>query len=188
MKKGFSLAEVLVVIVIIAVLASLVFPIARSAKSRAKETTCSSNLHQIYLAMQMYREDNGEYPPGPGKPFILENPYLGGTRLRCMSKTNKRIIGDYFLNGPPSAYQEPIERDQAVRRWITCRDKRGPEFPIAWDSNHSSQLHEFQNGGAVYLLVRESGQISRVPAKKKSDMLNRDANLPCLLTQGNANL
>jgi prepilin-type N-terminal cleavage/methylation domain-containing protein/prepilin-type processing-associated H-X9-DG protein len=60
---GFTLIELLVVIAIIAVLASLLVPAVGSALSRARQIMCVSNLRQIGLAIEMYREDHDGYVP-----------------------------------------------------------------------------------------------------------------------------
>ena len=55
---GFSLVELLVVIAVIAVLASLLLPVLSAAKRRAHDTVCIGNLRQLGLAGQMYWNDN----------------------------------------------------------------------------------------------------------------------------------
>ena len=55
---GFSLIELLVVIAVIAILAALLFPVFISAKEKARQTKCISNLKQIASAWLMYCDDN----------------------------------------------------------------------------------------------------------------------------------
>jgi len=55
--RAFTLIELLVVIAIIAILAAILFPVFSQAKQAAKQTSCVSNLHQIGLAIAMYRSD-----------------------------------------------------------------------------------------------------------------------------------
>ena len=62
-SRGFTLIELLVVIAIVAVLAALLFPVLQSARHKAWETTCASNLHQLNLALEMYLQDNDEVFP-----------------------------------------------------------------------------------------------------------------------------
>jgi prepilin-type N-terminal cleavage/methylation domain-containing protein/prepilin-type processing-associated H-X9-DG protein len=62
-KKAFTLIELLVVIAIIAILLAILFPVFAKAKEKARQASCSSNLHQIALALIMYeQESNGEFP------------------------------------------------------------------------------------------------------------------------------
>lgn len=63
-KKGFTLIELLVVIGIIAILAGLLLPALARAKEKGRSASCTSNLKQIGLAMQMYVNDSEYYPPG----------------------------------------------------------------------------------------------------------------------------
>ena len=58
-KRAFTLVELLVVMAIIAVLASLLLPALNRGKISAQGARCINNLRQLGLVTQMYWDDNG---------------------------------------------------------------------------------------------------------------------------------
>ncbi|WDE99421.1 type II secretion system protein [Lentisphaera profundi] len=63
-KKQFTLIEILVVVAIIGILASLLLPSLSKARARAKQVTCLNQLKQLGIAMQMYiSDDSASYFP-----------------------------------------------------------------------------------------------------------------------------
>ena len=57
-RSGFTLLELLVVIALLALLASLLFPAFQEGQAAARRTRCSANLRQIGLATQLYWDDH----------------------------------------------------------------------------------------------------------------------------------
>lgn len=57
-SRGFSLVELLVVVAIVSILASLLLPALSRAKERGRRAVCLSNLSQIFKACTMYAMDN----------------------------------------------------------------------------------------------------------------------------------
>ncbi len=60
--SAFTMVEMLTVIAIIAVLAAIIFPVAATVREQARRTTTMSNLHQIQVALKMYKQENRVYP------------------------------------------------------------------------------------------------------------------------------
>ncbi|MBL9134754.1 MAG: DUF1559 domain-containing protein [Verrucomicrobiales bacterium] len=71
-RRAFTLVELLVVIAILAILASLLLPSLSSARHRARDAVCRSNVRQLGLALSLYVADHGSYIPRPH----FEIPYL----------------------------------------------------------------------------------------------------------------
>lgn len=65
-QRGFTLIELLVVIAVIAILATILFPVFAQAREKARQAGCLSNLKQIGAAIMMYVQDYDETYPGPG--------------------------------------------------------------------------------------------------------------------------
>lgn len=60
-KKGFTLIEILVVIAIIGVLASIVMSSVNSARAKAQDASIKANLNSLRIQAAVYRSDNGDY-------------------------------------------------------------------------------------------------------------------------------
>lgn len=69
---GFTLIEILVTIAIVGMLLSFLIPAIGESRERARRALCANNLRQIYVALNLYADDNeGSYPPDvlPGDPI-----------------------------------------------------------------------------------------------------------------------
>lgn len=61
-QKGFTIMELLVVLLLIALLASVVTPVVTNSIARARESTLKENLFIMRKAIDDYYADKGHYP------------------------------------------------------------------------------------------------------------------------------
>ena len=61
-EKGFTLLELMIVIAIIGILASLAQPSYKAAVQKSREAALKENLYNIRGVLDQYYADNGKYP------------------------------------------------------------------------------------------------------------------------------
>lgn len=104
-RAGFTLIELLVVISLIALTASLVFASLKTARDRATASGITSQIRQYIIALELYRDDHGQYPdivnPG-GSGSCLGTGYPGG---KCgWLTTTSAALEDPILNNLIAPY------------------------------------------------------------------------------------
>lgn len=63
LRRAFTLIEIVIVVAILGLLAALLFPALARAREQARQGSCTSNLHQIGLAVTLYSQDfSNRYP------------------------------------------------------------------------------------------------------------------------------
>lgn len=108
--RGYGMALAGTIISGIAVLfvpitAAILFPVFARAREAAKQAGCMSNVHQIGLAMQMYRLDNQRYP-APGSWNDALRPYVKNpSALVCPSVGGREPT--YAMNARGTGYMNP---------------------------------------------------------------------------------
>ena len=60
--SAFTLVEILVVLAIIGILAAILFPAFSRAQEGARQASCATNLQQIGIAVNQYKQDTRRYP------------------------------------------------------------------------------------------------------------------------------
>lgn len=74
--KGFTLFELLAVMVILSILASIAVPSYKRSQIKAKESVLAEDLYQMRRSIDAYFADHGSYPDNLNQ--LIQNKYLRG--------------------------------------------------------------------------------------------------------------
>ena len=99
----FTLIEMLVVVAIVMILMSLLFPALRKAREQGLQVACAGRIHQCYLGVEMYADTYLEYLPAA-------NP-IGAWRLEILPYVMPQLAE---WNGARTGYFETSNSSIAV--------------------------------------------------------------------------
>lgn len=200
-RKGFTLIELLVVLTIIGILAALLLPVFAKVRENGRMTACTSNLHQIGLAIQMYQADNNDSLPlffedprwlaipldvTPGRKWIPRVDPLSRYAhdpdiYHCPDGVHTGLfMKDYdyrqemFWNGldpRPDGTDGP--RPQASPGKLLLPD---PNTVLVFCDRHVTGIGDThsQSLAGAYIVLRADGSVSRVPALRVKMWTYRD--------------
>lgn len=105
-SKGFTIVELLIVIVVIGILAAITIVAFNGVQNRAKNQQTVSAVRNYYNAVNAYIVDNGSRPTNRAclgvESFYNSNPcYIGGATYAWSSELNTTRLGQY-INSPLS--------------------------------------------------------------------------------------
>jgi general secretion pathway protein G len=98
-QRGFTLIEIMVVVIIIGILISLVGTNIFPALEEAESTATEFQLKQIENSLSMYRMKNARYPTSEEGLQVLVNPPGGGTSFMD-SIPKDSWDNEYIYNSP----------------------------------------------------------------------------------------
>lgn len=131
-QRGFTLVELLIVVIILAILAAIVIPQFSSATVDAQEAALDSNLNALRSAIDLYRvQHNGKFPgavaatgatctvgtAGTGaintQQAVIDQltKYSSATGTTCSGADTTTTLGPYLRKGFPA---EPITNIAAI--------------------------------------------------------------------------
>ncbi len=110
-ERGFTLLELIVVVAMIGILASMAMPALVSMPRRAKEAVLKTNLNSIRQTLDMFYGDKGRYPASLEE--LLETKYFRQIPVDPFTQSSATWVLIYEEEGedepgPPPTDDEPL--------------------------------------------------------------------------------
>lgn len=117
-QKGFTLVELLIVVIILAILAAIVVPQFASSTDDARESALDSNLANLRAAIDLYYQQHGEYPSastaaggtcaggGTASVAAADSPAAVIDQLAFYTKANGQACSTQGDEATPATYYE----------------------------------------------------------------------------------
>ena len=182
LRKAFTLVELLVVIVILAILAALLWPVlAPRPFPEGKRSTCLTNLKQIGLGLIQYNQDYHEkYPASSVAWGQAVQPYIKSYAVfHCPAATGSSNdpTTDYFFNSRVAGVS--LDKIQSPSFTIMAGDGLGgqplnyslSQLPATWANDPTSPARRhLDNGNYLYadghVKPSKPAQITLLPPSK----------------------
>ncbi|WP_414492752.1 type II secretion system major pseudopilin GspG [Stenotrophomonas maltophilia] len=103
-QQGFSLIEIMVVVVIIGILAALIVPRLMDRPDQARVVAARQDIAALMQALKLFKLDNGKYPSAEQGLQVLVKPPQGGGSMPVTPYLD-RLPNDPW--GHPYQYQIP---------------------------------------------------------------------------------
>ena len=142
-KKGFTLIEILVVVVILGILAAILIPQFADASSQAKEARLSSDLSSVRSQIELYKVHHNDNLPGTQGSIIFETAMTSYTRVDGSTAAGPGvgIYGPYLPKLPVNPYNLDRTVTEGILSTIPADDSSG------WYFNTSSGAFNANDSG-----------------------------------------
>ena len=97
-NRGFTIVELLIVVVVIAILAAITIVAYNGVTSRAKDSTRQGDVRTITQALELYYLENGRYPISSGSTTI--NGFWSTTTDASWSNLESQLVPKYVSRLP----------------------------------------------------------------------------------------
>lgn len=159
-KAGYTLTEVIVVLVIIAIIAAISIPLWAPSKKRAFEETTKNTLRQSWIALSLYREQND------GNAISGTRSELGLPGLDDFTLTFLKSNGIQWPMSPGRVGYGPIyypldpsdnvtkdnsgKFDRRLRDWLTVSRRDEEKSILIGDFHHTEGCGKYPDISCVF--------------------------------------
>jgi len=120
-KKGFTLVEILIVVVILGILAAIVIPQFSDASTQSKVSSCQTSLASLRAQIQLYKIQHNDIAPAIATFEAQMTTYSNAAGATNATKTALFPFGPYIQMVPINPWNSQVgveAAESATSGWI----------------------------------------------------------------------
>lgn len=129
-RGGFTIVELLIVVVIIAILAAITVVAYNGIQNRARQSAMSNMLNQYAKKIELYKAENGQYPN------TLSDAGLASSNGATFQYSTDNIAGNYCITANGNAATYYISNATGSTQQGTCTG----QSLLVWDKTNSATM------------------------------------------------
>jgi general secretion pathway protein G len=158
-RRGFTLVELMVVIIVLAILVALLLPVLNGALRTARNSAVQAEINQLAQALEAFKAKYGDYPPS--RIYLAEDGDYSGGGTGGGAQVNSPV-SDYFGYTGVSSSQPDIKVSQLIARSAAILRKFFPRLVLRTDGHpvfpHNSNIwYDFNGDGRFGVLPPGGG-------------------------------
>jgi len=184
-SRAFTLTELLAVLLIVAILAAILFPIGIKAMRSAKRVSCISNLRQLGMAAELYENTNdGKLPVVTPRHEIAFGPYNKTYTYKDPLAAYGMTTELYHCPEARKVDRDVPERSDYIMRFVLYPVRLGAQKSEAWSLTsesttviaycpyHHASLQDKQGfvGGGFFNALKGDCSATQVPSNQVQSM------------------
>ena len=155
-QKGFTLVEILIVVVILGILAAIVIPQFSEASTEAKLNSSMSSLQSLRSQISLYKIQHNDNPPCHGTFSATDfkdqlEQYSNAAGATNATKDDTHIYGPYVQSVPRNPWNNSstvVETDATGAGWVYDADTGNIYLAISDVTNDTAADTLVENGAA----------------------------------------